>query len=464
MNLNREDVKFLKGLVGKKVGFTMGSRPVGAVDEKQMVLHDVAVCIQGEALGHGVWLDDKFIRDVVEQGNAAEKGLLCHFGHEDSNAGRIKNYMGVFSNFCEKPAKDHAGEDCIGAYADIKFSKVANEKGDNVSWVMGLARERPDALGLSIVFSVADYKIKTADGGELLWSEFIEGKEIRTWEEYYAAIDEYFAQSVDGKLYVVMGKLYGADFVAEGAATDGLFAHGDADADDPAAALIGKLAKLAAGVPADGAESAQAEGTADKGDGSSPTESAPGSAQAEHDESAAEASDGNGQQETPAESTDTQEASEAQENSEGLSSGGDDTKTPPGMEEALAKMKAECDKRIAGFQSMHDKKLSELNGQIKSLQAELTSAKDEASAAKKKLEAKVTELAQMRERLTSLETAHNKLTAGALTIGDGAHGAKTMAEFVKDHGGDFSRAVREDPETYKRICAANGWKPAALGR
>ena len=179
---NRDDAKFVKDMLGKKVGFQMGVRPVGSVDEKQMVIHDVAVCIQGEALGHGVWLDEEFIKAVVDQGNAAENGLLCHFGHEDSNASRIKNYMGVFSNFVEKPAKDHEGADCIGAYADIKFSKTAKEMSDNVDWVIKLARERPDALGLSIVFDVADYKVKTADG-DLRWSEYWADKEPKTWDE-----------------------------------------------------------------------------------------------------------------------------------------------------------------------------------------------------------------------------------------------------------------------------------------
>ena len=36
----------LKEMLGKKVGFQMGVRPVGSVDEKQMVIHDVAdVCV-----------------------------------------------------------------------------------------------------------------------------------------------------------------------------------------------------------------------------------------------------------------------------------------------------------------------------------------------------------------------------------------------------------------------------------
>lgn len=483
MKMNKADAKFLTGLLGKKCGFAMGARPVGAVDEKQMVIHDVAVCIQGEALGHGVWLDEEFIRSCIAQGNDAE--LLCHFGHEDSNAGRIKNYMGVFSNWVEKDAVGHDGEQGIGAYADIKFSKVAAKQGDNVDWVMGLARERPDALGLSIVFSVADYKVKTAEG-ELVWSEYIAGleDEIKTWDDWEEAVSGFFDKSVDGKLYVVMGKLYGADFVAEGAATDGLFARGDADADDdPAVALREKFAKFAAvdaadapaepaaDVPVEG--SAEGEATQDTGDGSSPIESAPEPAQAACGELAEGTNASSAQPETQAESTSEQPV-EAQpeasaEISEPSSQGANDTISGGEMKAELEALKKACDKRIAGFQSMHDKKIAEFNCQVEKLTAELAAAKDAASAAanelemrKRELEAVAKERDELRERLTSVESAHRKLTAGALQLGEPKKSAATIAEFVKDHGGSFSRAVCEDPETYARICAANGWQPVAL--
>ena len=463
---NRDDAKFVKEMLGKKVGFQMGVRPVGSVDEKQMVIHDVAVCIQGEALGHGVWLDEEFIKAVVAQGNAAENGLLCHFGHESSNASRIKNYMGVFSNFVEKPAKDHEGNDCIGAYADIKFSKTAKEMSDNVDWVMKLARERPDALGLSIVFDVSDYKVKTADG-DLLWSEFWADKEPKTWDEYFDLCEEFFGASVDGKLYVVMNKLYGADFVAEGAATDGLFTRGlfaRGDADEIAEALrspFKALAKLAE-KEAEPAEPA-AEAPRTEEDPKAETEDAPAEG-----EDKGEAESGESAAEAPAEAEQQEAATE-------------EPAAPAA--ESLAKleeMKAGYEKRLAGFQSMHDKKVAELNakisedaekfaaaekdfrGQIEKLTKELDAAKAELSASKSELEKKAGELAEIGDRLQALTSAHRKLTGGALTVGDTDSKVKTMSEFVKDHGGRFDRAVSEDPDTYRRICLANGWEPVAL--
>jgi hypothetical protein len=398
--MNEAEAKFVKELIGKKVGFQVGARPVGAVDEKQMVIHDVAVCIQGEALGHGLWLDEAFIRAVIEQGNAAEKGLLCHFGHETPNANRIKNYMGAFSNFVEKPAKSHDGEDVIGAYADIKFSKVAKEMSDNVAWVLGLARERPDALGLSIVFDIGDYKVKTADG-ELLYSEAM--KDVKNFDEGCVAYDKFFEASVDGKLYAVMGTLHGADFVAEGAATDGLFAVGEGE--NPL-----KKLQAAAETPA----------------------------------------------ETPAETAQPSEEEQQEAATE------EPAAQAPAESEELSRVRAEYEKRLSGFQSMHDKKIAEFNGRIESLQKELAAAKDSASAFEKKLGAKELELVSVRERLSVAEDAHRKLTGGALTVGDAPAAAKSMSEFLADHGGDFSAAVKADPETYKRICAANGWQPVAL--
>lgn len=398
--MNEAEAKFVKELIGKKVGFQVGARPVGAVDEKQMVIHDVAVCIQGEALGHGLWLDEAFIRAVIDQGNAAEKGLLCHFGHETPNANRIKNYMGAFSNFVEKPAKSHDGEDVIGAYADIKFSKVAKEMSDNVAWVLGLARERPDALGLSIVFDIGDYKVKTADG-ELLYSEAM--KDAKNFAEWCVAYDKFFEASIDGKLYAVMGTLHGADFVAEGAATDGLFAVGEDE--NPL-----KKLQAAAATPA----------------------------------------------ETPAEKVQLSEEERREAATE------EPAAQAPAESEALSRVRQEYEKRLSGFQSMHDKKIAEFNGRIESLQRELAAAKDSASAFEEKLGAKERELASVRERLSVAEDAHRKLTGGALTVGDAPAAAKSMSEFLADHGGDFSAAVKADPETYKRICAANGWQPVAL--
>lgn len=394
--MNEAEAKFVKELIGKKVGFQVGARPVGAVDEKQMVIHDVAVCIQGEALGHGLWLDEAFIRAVIEQGNAAEKGLLCHFGHETPNANRIKNYMGAFSNFVEKPAKSHDGEDVIGAYADIKFSKVAKEMSDNVAWVLGLARERPDALGLSIVFDIGDYKVKAADG-ELLYSEAM--KDAKSFAEWCVAYDKFFEASIDGKLYAVMGTLHGADFVAEGAATDGLFAVGEGD---------NPLKKLQASA------------------------------------------------ETPAGTVQPSEEERREAATEEPSA------QAPAEGEELSRVRQEYEKRLSGFQSMHDRKIAEFNGRIESLQKELAAAKDSVSAFEEKLGAKERELASVRERLSVAEDAHRKLTGGALTVGDAPAAAKSMSEFLADHGGDFSAAVKADPETYKRICAANGWQPVAL--
>ena len=111
-----------------------------------------------------------------------------------------------------------------------------------------------------------------------------------------------------------------------------------------------------------------------------------------------------------------------------------------------------------------------MNGKIGQLTGELSASKDEVSALTKKLEdtqkalsAAQGDLATVREQLSAAQAAHRKLTAGALQVGDTQTvQLKTMSEFVKDHGGSFSKAVKEDPETYKAICAKLGCAPVAL--
>ncbi|MBR4523686.1 MAG: hypothetical protein IKO64_05580 [Kiritimatiellae bacterium] len=387
MKLNKQDAKFVKDALGKRLGFQMGARPVGAVDNEKLILHDVAVCIQGEALGHGIWLDEDFIHAVVAQGNASDKGLLCHFGHEEPNGNRIVNYMGSFSNFVEKPATAHDGSAVIGAFADVKFSRAMDKHGDNVALVMDLAKERPDALGLSIVFDIADYFVKTAAGDKLKWQEYWADKQPQTWEEYYRLSEAFFEQSADGRLYVEMGKLYGADFVAEGAATDGLFKVGEKT--DAFEALTAPFKAL--------------EGLAEEN------------------------------------------------------------------EETVENLK----KRLAGFQSMHDKKMAELKnelaavksaaqtateefqGQIGQLGKDLEAANAALSAKIRELESAKRELGDLAERLERAENAHRKLTGGALTIGEPKR-YRSLSEFYADHGNSLHRAKLEDPATYARLCREAG--------
>ena len=124
----------------------------------------------------------------------------------------------------------------------------------------------------------------------------------------------------------------------------------------------------------------------------------------------------------------------------------------------MSGLQAAKDKEIAA----RDARIHDLEGQAETLTKELSAAKDAASALQKRLDETAGELAESRKRQKAAEDAHRRLTGGALTLGDPEPGVKTFADFVREHGNSLSRAVREDPETYRRLCAARGCAPVAL--
>lgn len=370
-----------------------------SIDTEAEVLLGVQITLEGEAKGHGVWLDRAFCDAVAEAGNAmGDAGVKVRFGHPSMCSDALGTYLGRAKNFrvVDLTRKgDESGEQVAGVLADIHIAPESHSapSGDLGKWIMEAAANSPDTFGQSIVFTYADLKSTNDKGEPILRSEF---------ESRY----EFDKARGENKVFAVLGNLLGTDFTDTPAATDGVFSAGDlaAEAED----MLAEHPEIKAAI----------QGKPEK---------------------VVEFLTRNGLM--------------------------DYIQTA-----AIEHMKAECDKRVAGFQSMHDKKISEFTGQIESLTKELEAAKADASAYAEKFEKTVQELDGVRkelaaavERLASVEAAHRKLTGGALTVGTGpASGPKTFSEFVKDHGGDFAAAVREDPETYRRLCAARGCEPVAL--
>ena len=408
-------------------GSMLGANRVGSVDKENEVLHDVQITLEGEALGHGVWLDKEFCQAVADAGNATgDVGLKVRYGHPSMCADAIGTELGRAKNFrVVEVEREVNGEKvkCSGVVADVHLLKSAHDapQGDIAGHVLSVAAEDPKQFGQSIVFTYADWVVKDADGVRHSYREEVmgvdaDGNEIvddSGKKKGTISSSDWKAQSADGKEYAVLGKLHGSDFTDTPAATDGIFS-------------TGTLAE-------------EAEQMFD-----------------EHPE-----------------------IFDAIENSpkslcEFLERTGLDKK----LESA----------RVSGLQAAKDKEIAELNakakeaadafaakekeflGKIDSLTKELEAAKAETSALQKKVDETAGELATAksdlqaaRDRLSSVESAHRKLTGGALTVGEGQDtGAKTFAEFYKDHGGDFSKAVKADPATYKRLCAKYGMEPIAL--
>lgn len=214
-------------------GGTEESR-IGGADAQAEKLSDVQIVLDGEALGHGVWLDREFCEAVAAAGNATgDVGLKVRYGHPSMCSDAIGTELGRARNFrVVELVRKGAEAKCAGVVADVEILKSAHSapQGDIAAHVMAAAAEDPSQFGMSIVFTYADWVVKDADGARHSYAEEVDpdedepkdGTEPRT----KIREDEWLAKSADGKVYAVLGKLHGADFTDTPAATDGIFSTG----------------------------------------------------------------------------------------------------------------------------------------------------------------------------------------------------------------------------------------------
>ncbi len=205
-----------------------GAQRLGNIDEENEVLHDVQITLEGEALGHGVWLDREFCEAVAEQGNATgDVGLKVRYGHPAMCSDAIGTELGRAKNFrvvdIERTV-DGQTVKAAGVVADIYLLKSAHAapQGDIAKHVLETAKEDPGQFGQSIVFTYADWVVKDADGNRHSYKEECECED----ETKRKSANQWYAQSADGKEYAVLGKLLGSDFTDTPAATDGIFSTG----------------------------------------------------------------------------------------------------------------------------------------------------------------------------------------------------------------------------------------------
>lgn len=206
-------------------GSQLGASRLGEIDTENEVLHDVQITLEGEALGHGVWLDREFCEAVAKQGNATgDVGLKVRYGHPAMCSDAIGTELGRAKNFrVVDVEREVEGEkvQAAGVIADVHLLKSAHSapQGDIAKHVLETAKEDPKQFGQSIVFTYADWVVKDKDGNRHSYREECcnedesKNKTQAQWE----------AQSADGKEYAVLGKLLGSDFTDTPAATDGIF-------------------------------------------------------------------------------------------------------------------------------------------------------------------------------------------------------------------------------------------------
>lgn len=206
-------------------------------------LRGVQIVLEGEAKGHGVWLDRAFCEAVAEAGNATgEAGLKVRYGHPSMCADAIGTELGRAHNFRVSEftrTVDGAPAECAAVVADVAILKSAHSapQGDIARHVLEVAAEDPSQFGMSIVFTYADWAVVDEAGVRHSYNEEVGrdgddddgdgddgdgggGGSPRKTEE------EWLAQSADGRVYAVLGRLHGADFTDTPAATDGIFSTG----------------------------------------------------------------------------------------------------------------------------------------------------------------------------------------------------------------------------------------------
>lgn len=164
-------------------------------------IKNVSIITQGEALGHGMWIDDAFIDQVSDDLQANESGIKVRFTHPDMSGDGLAKGMG--RAFYRKKKKDKV-------YADIHFWKSAHggPDGDLAGYVLQRASEDPSSFGMSISFqqdaeAQLEFVEEHSDGG---------------------AFGSPDPNNLDNLPHVRLAKLRAADFVDEPAANpDGLF-------------------------------------------------------------------------------------------------------------------------------------------------------------------------------------------------------------------------------------------------
>ena len=182
------------------------------VDKENGCIYGVSVCTEGEALGHGCWLDSFFINNVAQLGNKVKLGLKARFGHPSMSGEALGTFVGRFNNFRVEGTQ---------VFADLYFDESAKStpSGDLQAYLLLLAESAPDAFGTSIVFKPLEYYFKK------------EGGEVISIDKHYDNVDKNAAdykleKDEEGytKYYVSIKELWGCDMVDEPAANpNGLF-------------------------------------------------------------------------------------------------------------------------------------------------------------------------------------------------------------------------------------------------
>ena len=177
------------------------------------IIPGVSLCARGEARGHGMWIDDEFLQQIVDAAETNPKLLKSRFTHPDLCTDGMGKAVGTLQNFSKVGDQVYGDLHCYSAAHDAP-------DGDLAGYVMNLAEEDPTNFGLSIVFShdyqdEADFAIE--HGAE--WIQTDEGKQLSL-----VGFQSPDPLNVKGLIHCRINDLRAADVVDEPAANPkGLF-------------------------------------------------------------------------------------------------------------------------------------------------------------------------------------------------------------------------------------------------
>lgn len=177
----------------------------GEVDRKNGVIYGISVTTMGEALGHGVHLDEEFIDSTVKNGNAKPNGLKSRFGHPNMSSSAVGTLLGRVKNFRKDMSTGKAR-----AVGDLHLTESAKSapQGDLWTHVLDLAENDPDMFGTSIVFKAGN-EYKRDEKGEKVYRYNRDGS-------YNEAYD-----NTESVTFIEQKELRADDVVDEPAANEG---------------------------------------------------------------------------------------------------------------------------------------------------------------------------------------------------------------------------------------------------
>lgn len=177
------------------------------------IIRGFAVITRGEALGHGLWIDNEFVAQTNKAMAALSSGLKSRFTHPGLSSDGLGKLLG-------KGFDGQQDGDLVRADLHILESAHNTPDGDLATYVMDMAEESPEMFGSSIVYK-ADF-----------------GEEERFAAEHTDEDGNFTSPDPDNVKnlpHARLGRLLAVDIVDSPAANpDGMFSadaiHADADA------------------------------------------------------------------------------------------------------------------------------------------------------------------------------------------------------------------------------------------